>query len=332
MPRLAGLVVLLCSIGCTGKYVRETTALKVQATPELLARGSYIVNQSASCGSCHTTHGAGTTKDFLEEGESTEKYLAGGNYLVIDGIGKLWIPNITSDVATGIGGWSDDEIMRAIRDGIAKDGRLMMPMMPFSSYKYMSDGDARAVVAYLRSVPPIKQEKKREEVDLGFFANFFLARGMAHHEPARDVPEPQRADKLKYGEYVMRLGHCWECHSAKGMSASDIDEKDFMAGLDEPDPILEKAVGKIYMRNLTPDPETGIGRYTPEQVKAALKNGKLLSGKAMAPPMSLFIPHLSGMTDEDLDALVAFLYSLKPVKNKIPDRVLNADWKTRLGG
>jgi mono/diheme cytochrome c family protein len=318
--------------GCTGKYIRPTTNVKVVATPEMLARGSYIVNQNASCGACHTTHGAGTAKDFLEAGESTERYLGGGNYLVIDGVGKLWIPNITPDVETGIGGWTDDEILRAIRDGIKKDGHLMMPMMPFGSYQYMSDADAQAVVAYLRTVPPVKLDKARKETDLGFFANFFIGRGVAHHRPAANVREPDRSNKLKWGEYVMRLGDCWECHSMKGMGPSDIDEKDFMAGTTDPDPILEKAIGKLYMRNLTPDVETGLGRYSAEQIKTALKDGRRLDGKKMAPPMSLFIPHISGLSDEDLDALVAFLKSLKPVKNKVPERALNAEWQARLGG
>lgn len=326
-----GVLFALLGVACTGKYIRETTAIKVAATPEMVARGGYIVNQAASCGTCHTTHGTGTTKDFLEAGESTDRYLAGGNYLVIEDVGKVWIPNITQDVATGIGGWSDDQILRALRDGISHDGRLLMPMMPFASYQYMSDADAEAVVAYLRTVPPIKQEKKREEYDLGFMGNFFIGRGVAHHPPARNVPAPDKSNKLKWGEYVMRLGHCWECHSVKGMAPSDINEKDFMSGSAEPDPILEKAVGKIYMRNLTPDPETGIGKYTAEQIKAALKNGTRLNGKKMAPPMSMFIPHISGMTDEDLDALIAFLQSLKPVKNPIPERQLNAEWKARLG-
>jgi mono/diheme cytochrome c family protein len=319
-------------VGCTGKYIRPTEDLKVTPTPEMLARGSYIVNQNASCGACHTWREGGTAKDFLTKGESTERYLGGGNYLVIDGIGKVWIPNITPDVETGIGGWTDDEIRRALRDGIAKDGHLMMPMMPFNSYQYMSDADAGAVIAYLRTVPPVKLDRPRQETDLGFMGNFFIGRGVAHHLPARNVPEVNRANQLKWGEYVMRLGHCWECHSQKGMFPSDIGEKDFMSGSPDVDPILEKAVGKIYMRNLTPDPETGLGKYSAEQIKTALKNGTLLSGKKMAPPMSLFIPHISGLSDEDLDALVAFLLSLKPVKNKIPDRALNAEWQQRLGG
>jgi mono/diheme cytochrome c family protein len=331
MLRLS-IVVALLGAACTGKYIRATTALKVSATPEMIARGGYIVNQAASCGACHTPRMGSTAKDFLESGENTEKFLGGGTYLVIDGIGKVWIPNISSDVETGIGGWSDDEILRALRDGINKDGKLMMPMMPFGSYQYMSDSDAQSVVAYLRTVPAVKLDKKREETDLGVMANFFIGRGVAHHLPAKNVRDPDATNQIKRGEYVMRLGHCWECHSIKGMAPSDIHEKDFMSGSDEPDPFLEKVVGKVYMRNLTPDPETGLGKYGADQIKTALKNGTRLDGKKMAPPMSMFIPHISGLTDEDMDALIAFLKSLKPVKNKIPDRELNAEWKAKLGG
>lgn len=331
MKRTAFLLVVTLT-ACTGKYIRPTEDRKVTPTPELLARGSYIVNQNASCGACHTYRDGGTALDFITKGESTERYLGGGNYLVVEGLGKVWIPNITPDVATGIGGWTDDELRRAIRDGIAKDGHLMMPMMPFNSYQYMSDTDVNAVIAYLRTIPPVKLDQPRQETDLGFFANFFIGRGVAHHRPAHDVPEPNRADKLKWGAYVMRLGHCWECHSLKGMSPSDLGEKGFMSGSTDADPVLEKAVGKIYMRNLTPDPETGLGKFSAEQIKASLKNGTRLDGKRMAPPMSLFIPHLSGLTDEDLDALVAFLKSIPAVKNAIPERELNAEWKQRLGG
>jgi mono/diheme cytochrome c family protein len=316
---------------CTGKYIRPTTDLKVTPTPAMIARGSYIVNQNASCGACHTGREGNGLSAFVGEGESTERYLSGGNYLVVDGVGKVWIPNITPDPETGIGAWTDDEILRALRDGIAKDGHLMMPMMPFGSYQYMSDADAAAVVAYLRTVPPVKLSQPRQETDLGVMGNFFIGRGVAHHLPAKNVPETNRADKLKWGEYVMRLGHCWECHSVKGMAPSDINEKDFMSGSPDVDPILEKTVGKIYLRNLTPDPETGLGKYSAEQIKASLKNGTRLDGKKMAPPMSMFIPHLSGLTDEDMDALVAFLKAMKPVKNKIPERELNAEWKQRLG-
>jgi mono/diheme cytochrome c family protein len=307
---------------CTGKYVRPTTQERVQSTPERLERGGYLVNQAMSCGACHTTRQG----NFLLTGERTDMYLA-GQAIEFQGF-KFWMPNLTSDVETGLGGWSDDEIMRAVRDGIGKDGHLMFPMMPFTSYQHVSDEDMRAIVAYLRSVPPVKNKRTPEENDFGFFVEFFINRGMMAHKPARDVPQPNKQDKLKYGEYVMRLGHCWECHSGTPESPKDVGEEGFLSGSDEADEL--PGVGKVYMRNLTPDPETGLGKYSADQIKQALRSGHRLDGKPMAPPMSFFIPHISGLTDEDLDALVAFLKSVPAYKKKIPDRQLEPGFEKTL--
>ena len=96
-----------------------------------------------------------------------------------------------------------------------------------------------------------------------------------------------------------------------------------MAGADIP--FSDSRLGKVYARNLTPDPETGLGKYKPADIKAAIRNGKRLDGKNMAPPMSIVIPHVTGMTDEDLDALVAFLGSLKPAKHSVPEPELTPE-------
>src|SRR5262249_52457190 len=79
---------------------------------------------------------------------------------------------------------------------------------------------------------------------------------------------------------------------------------------------------RIYARNLTPHPETGLGRYTPDQIKSALRTGHRLDGRPMAPPMSLVIAHVSRWRDDDLDALVAYLTSLRPIAHKVPEREL----------
>jgi mono/diheme cytochrome c family protein len=324
-PRPVLVLVLVLGASCTGKYIRSTTQERVQSTPELLARGGYLVNQAMSCGGCHSTKEGGA---FVTGGERSDMYLAGQVVdLPVEGF-KFWMPNLTPDVETGLGGWSDDEIMRAIRDGIGKDGHLMFPMMPFSSYQHVSDEDLRAIVAYLRSVPPVKNKRTLAENDFGFLVEFFVNRGMMHHKPAHDVPPPKKQDQLKYGEYVMRLGHCWECHSATGTGPKDVGEKEFLSGFDEPWEF--PGVGKVYSRNLTPDPETGLGKYSAAQIKQALRDGKRLDGKRMAPPMSLFIPHVSGMTDEDLDALVAFIKSVPPVKHKLPERALTPAFEKTL--
>ncbi|HEX2657228.1 MAG TPA: c-type cytochrome, partial [Polyangia bacterium] len=97
----------------------------------------------------------------------------------------------------------------------------------------------------------------------------------------------------------------------------------FMAGSDVP--FSDPRMGKVYARNLTPDAETGLGKYKPEDIKAALRNGRRLDGKRMAPPMSTMIPHYSGMTDEDLDALVAYLGSLRPAKRTVPEPQLGPE-------
>lgn len=332
MMRFVTIAAALAVAGCTGKYIRETTADKIDATPERLARGAYIVNNIGACGGCHTTRdGATKMEDFVTMGESTTGYLAGGNDFVIEGMGQFTIPNLTPDMETGIGGWTDDEIMRAVRDGVNRHGDLMFPMMPFNQYQHMSDEDVKSIVAYLRSVPAIKQPKPRLETDVGFMGNLMLGTfGVAHHVAVKSVPQPDMTDKIAYGKYVMRLGHCAECHSSSSMQPRAEDDPLYMGGDVEADPILENIVGKIYMRNLTPDVETGLGKYTAEQIKTAIRTSKRLDGKMMAPPMSIFVPHYSTASDEDLDALVAYLKSLKPAKNAIPERALNPEWEKKL--
>ena len=300
---------------------------KIEASPERIARGGYIVNQAASCGACHSTRENGS----IWGGERTDGFLAGGSVIREAEMGAtLALPNITQDVETGIGGWSDDEIARAIRDGVHRDEHLLIPMMPFTSYQFMSDDDVRAVVAYLRTVPPVRNPVDRGQTHVGWFLRFLLNRGVAHHLPAKDVKAPAPpstgGDRIKYGEYVARLGHCWECHSDKSGHGPDPDWM-FGGGL----AMNVNGIGKVFARNLTPDAETGIGRYDDAALKKALHDGRRLDGRPMAPPMSLFIPHVSGISDEDLDALVAYLRAQKPIKNQVPARQLSAEALRMLG-
>ncbi len=328
MTRLPTHVLFLLVIsGCAGKYIRPTTTEKIDTTPNRLERGAYLVNTAMSCGTCHTTKV--DKKNFLS-GESTEMVMA-GNLLDLPAQGwKAWIPNITPDVETGIGSWTDDQIIRSIRDGIGKDEHLFFPMMPFSSYTNLSDEDARSIVAYLRSIPPVKNPRPIKENKFGFFMEFMINRGVAHHKPTGSVPQPDKNDKIKYGEYVLNAGHCSECHSSTGMGFIPKGEKGYMAGYEKADEILEPFIGKVYMRNLTPDVETGLGKYSAEQIKNALRTGKRLDGKPMAPPMSMFIPHVSGLVDEDMDALVAYMKSIPAFKKKIPERALQPEFEKTL--
>jgi mono/diheme cytochrome c family protein len=300
------------SLGCAGRYIRPTTAEKVDATPESVARGNYLVNSVMFCGGCHTPRVDGSWLG----GERADAYLSGGALFDDPDMGiRLSTPNITQDPETGIGAWTDDQIMRAIRDGIHRDqDRLMLPPMPFYMYDTLSDEDVRAVVAYLRTVPPVKNQVARV-AELPFMLRVAVKMGAVHHKPVKDVKSPPASDRTAYGHYLARIGACADCHS---MTRTGPDEEDnLLAGSTVA--LGERVYGKVWARNLTPDAETGLGKFSAEQIKQALRSGKRLDGKPMAPPMSLLIPHLSTWTDEDLDALITFMKSVPAKKHKIPD-------------
>ncbi len=240
----------------------------------------------------------------------------------------MWVPNITNDPETGLGNWTDDEIIRAIRDGVSKDGRFLFPIMPFSTYQHMSDEDVMAIVAYIRSTPAVKQERPRVENDIPFMMGMALGMGAAMHEPVASVAEPDRNDAVKYGEYLTNVGHCSECHSM-GSHGPRKKEDRWFGGADNP--MDMPGVGKVWASNLTPHKETGLGNYDAAQIKNALRAGLRLDGRRMAPPMSMFMPHIAQWEETDLDAVVAYLQSLPPVEHKVPARELTPEFAGMMG-
>jgi mono/diheme cytochrome c family protein len=324
MNRAWIVMVVALVLGCAGRYVRPTTEETVQASEERLARGNYLVNSVMSCGACHTPRVGNTWLG----GERADAYLAGGT--VFDdpeGGFKVSTPNITQDRETGIGAWTDDQIMRAIRDGIHRDDdRLMLPPMPFYMYDTLSDDDVRAVVAFLRTVPPVKNQVARI-AEIPFMLKVALKMGAVHHKPVANVKSPPTTDRKAYGNYLARIGLCNDCHS---MSKTGPDEEDnLLAGSQVP--LTEREYGKVWARNLTPDPETGLGKYSADQIKQALRGNKRLDGKPMLPPMSLLMPHISTWTDDDLDALVVYIKSVPAKQHKVPEPELNDAAKKVLG-
>ena len=311
---------VLLGVGCKGKYIRATTAEKFEATPERLQRGQYLVNQLLACGACHTSRATGA---IFMEGEQTDHFLAGGNVFDDPPLGRIYVPNITPD-PEGLGAWTDDEILRALRDGIDKNGRFMVPLMPYNAYKHLSDDDGKAVIVYLRSVPPAKAPRPRFDSELKLMPRLlFTTFGVQMHKPASNPVPVDKTDRAAYGRYVMQVAACSECHSLGERGPHKEGDPLYMAGSDAA--FEEPGFGKIWARNLTPDPETGLGKYTAAQIKAAFRDGKRLDGRRMAPPMAALMPHLSGITDEDLDALVAQLVALKPAKHAVREPELTAE-------
>lgn len=265
------------------------------AEDALVARGDYLVNGPVACGSCHTPLGA----DFRPVADKT---LAGGFHFN-EGAFNSYSANITPDLETGIGSWTDEEIIYAIREGAQKDGRIIFPPMPVPTYNNMSDDDVKAIVAYLRTVKPV-----RNTVPL---AKYNIPQQTM--PPAKGLPAPPKSDKVAYGGYIVNaLGHCFECHTTPGPQGIP----DFAGHLGAGG--FEITLGPdmtIRTPNITPDKETGIGNWTDEEIRRAITDGLGEEGRPLSPPMAF--SYYKNMTAEDVDAIVAYLRTIPAVKNKV---------------
>ncbi len=261
----------------------------------LVARGAYLMNGPVACGNCHDTRDETMAP-------VPGKALAGG-FRIFDPIGiDAYAANITPDPDTGIGTWTDEEIIVAIREGKTPDGRIIFPPMAVPSYNAMSDDDVAAIVAYLRTVPAVHNEVPESTYGIPQQAM----------PPAKGDPAPPATDQVAYGGYIVNaLAHCMECHTpftADGMpDMTRIGAGGFGIHLG-PDAV-------VMTPNITPDPETGIGNWSDAEIKTAITDGIRPGGGKLAPPMPY--GNFANMTDEDLDAVVAYLRTIPPVENKV---------------
>jgi mono/diheme cytochrome c family protein len=258
-------------------------------------RGKYLVEVLAACGNCHTPKNA--------SGEIRDKQLAGG-LEITEPFGVAVASNITPDPDTGLGAWTDDEIIRAIRDGKGRDGRTLGPPMPFHLYRRLSDRDVQAIVHYLRTVPPVHNAVKRSRYTIALPASYGPATG--------EVPDPDRSDLVKYGEYLAGpVAHCIDCHTPPRADGRPDTARLGAGGI-----AFRGPWGTSYAANLTPDPETGIGRLSDGQIIAALY-GARRDGHRVRPPMPTAY-YAAGIAADDVQALLAYLRWLRPVQNAVP--------------
>lgn len=255
-----------------------------------LERGAYLVNGIAACGNCHTPKGP--------HGPIAAMAFAGG-FVVEDGPFRAVSANITQDRETGIGGWTDLQIMDAIRNGRRPDGTIIGPPMPIELYHMMSDSDVRAIVAYLRTIKPIRHKVEKSVYHIKLHAP----------PPVMHVSEPDRANKVAYGEYLAGpLGHCIECHTPMGPKGRDFAHRLGGGGFVMSAP----GGGKIMTPNITPDPVDGIGKWSDADIKRAFTMGIRPDGSHLVPIMAF--AQYRTISAADQDAIVAFLRSLKPLK------------------
>ena len=247
-----------------------------------LERGTYLVRGIAACGNCHTPKGP--------EGDMPGMELAGMIYEDSNAEVIYQFPNITPDVETGVGGWTEEQLVAAIRQGIRPDGSVMTGIMPFELYRQLSDDDAKAIVAYIRSVPAVR--------------NVIPGSEMGERQKGSEtltVAEVSRDDAVAYGAYLAGpVGHCIECHTPG--SHGKVEYADHLGAGGR---IFAGPWGQSVSSNITP---AGLSRWTDDELKTMISRGVRPDGSPMLPPMGY--GYYKNVSDADLGAIVAYLRSL----------------------
>jgi mono/diheme cytochrome c family protein len=280
-----------------GPKARSLTDRTFERTPQRLERGRYLAQ---GCMFCHSEHDWSVTDSL-----ATAPVLGAGMVMPFYGLpGRIVAPNITPDPDTGAGKWTDDQLARAIREGIGHDGRALFPMMPYPNFRYLTNEDLASIIVYLRSLPPLRHELPKTEI--AFPVNYLI----------RAVPQPvnqpvtgdaNSPDPVKRGAYLVRIGGCADCHTPrKGPTA--VSGMDFAGGATEAGPW-----GSPASANITPD-ASGIGYYDEGLFLQVMRMGYVRARK-LSPIMP--VGAYRNLNDDDLKAMFAYLRTLKPVKHHV---------------
>lgn len=280
--------------------------LKVEVTPERVARGKYLANHVAVCIDCHSTRDWSRYSGPLvqgTEGKGGEKF---SHEMGLPG--DFYSTNITP---YELSGWSDGEIFRAVVNGVGKGNRPLFPIMPFQFYRYLSTDDVYAIIAYIRTLPSIVSKPPVSKAD--FPVNLIMH---TFAEPANPTVMPPKSDTVSYGKYLVTISACKDCHTP--FVKNKPDEKMAFAGGRE----FKMPTGLLLASNITPDKETGIGTWTKERFIARFKAFDL---STFSPPpvqgtdMVTVMPWTmyAGMDTADLEAIFAYLKTQLPVKHSM---------------
>jgi hypothetical protein len=312
--------VLMLVVGGVSAFVgsfkpkqRPASAETVERTPARLERGKYLVESVLGCMDCHAAH------DLTRFGFPVNGPMGAGGECQgkAEGMpGTVCPSNITGDTETGIGAWTDGEILRAIREGVDREGRALFPLMPYGAYKNLSEEDGRAVVAHLRTLAPVKNPVPQPQID--FPVSFFIK--MAPKPLAGPVAEPSTQDRAAHGQYLAAVSGCQFCHTPIDSKHVPLPGQDFSGGHEFKGPW-----GVVRSPNLTPH-ATGLGDRDEAAFVGLFKAFALDPADVPQVPnaQNTIMPWLSRahMTEQDLGAIFTYLRTRPPIERTVEKRPL----------
>jgi mono/diheme cytochrome c family protein len=287
---------LVCAVVASLTFGVDTAG--AQGSAAEIARGKYVFGATGGCG-CHTVKG--------------QPVNAGGRRY--DGpFGTVYSTNITPDRETGIGTWTDEQIVTAIRLGRRPNGERLLPVHPYTVFNGMTADDLRVLVAFMKTVPPVKRANQAKRITVPLFESVFLPAWLAAFAPRETPPATAPTGGAARGEYLVRaVAHCGECHTPRTVTMAT-DNSRFLAG-------NPKGPEDAAVPNITPDRDTGIGRWSVEEIAEYLGSGSKPDGDVAGGLMGEVIEGTAAgykdLTRADRLAIAQYLKSIPAVNNKI---------------
>jgi LPXTG-motif cell wall-anchored protein len=240
--------------------------------------GAYLFRVAEACG-CHSEGGKG--------------FLAGGLEFDLGPAGKVYARNITSDPETGIGNWTEEDIVKVLQTGHTPDGRQLFPVMPYAVFSGMTHQDQHDIAAFIKTAPPINNKVPDRQLNIP-----------VPPVPLQQSPESAPTEGVARGKYIVTaIAQCSDCHTPTDAQGNP-DFSKFLGGQQDFGP------------NITPDVDTGIGSWSQEQIYLLLKTGKRPDGSQVGGLMAQVIQEgFSHLTETDGFAIAAYLKTIPPVKS-----------------
>jgi mono/diheme cytochrome c family protein len=287
-----GSLLLIIALGAGWRLLDsdpELTAPDQKPTQALIVRGEYLT-RAADCAACHTSPGGAP--------------FSGGVAFKLP-FGVIYSTNITADRDTGIGAWSDDDVVRALHRGIARGGAHLYPAFPYTSYTRLTRDDAVAIKAYLFSLPPVRAPARPNALSFPFNQRWAMVFwNFAFLDAHRFRADPRLSPQQNRGAYLATaLGHCGECHTPRNFAFA-MNDRALLAGAQ---------VDGWRAYNITPDATSGIGAWSDQQLLDYLHSGHADGRGSAAGPMGEAVAYsLQFLSTEDLRAVAAYLRTVRP--------------------
>lgn len=304
---LVALISILSYVKLALPDVGEIEYLTIKPTASRLERGKYLANHVCVCVDCHSTRNWNEFSGPLIDGTIGK----GGE--VFDqrfGFpGSFYSKNITP---SGIGDWTDGEVLRAIASGVSKDGKALFPIMPHPHFGRMDREDLESIIVYLRSLKPIENIVPESKAD--FPMNFIIN---TIPTAPKFTKRPNQEDAVAYGSYLFNAASCSECHT-KQEKGKPIEGMELAGGFEFP--LVTGGIARSA--NITQDKVTGIGKWSEADFVKRFKSytdSTYVPNKIQKGDFNTIMPWTmyGGMSEKDLKAIYAYLKTIKPIHNSV---------------